>query len=265
MHFLNIASGSSGNSTYVGSGKTHIIVDCGVSRKKLVEGLELIGLGMEDVSAILITHEHIDHIKGLGVVLRKNAIPVYTTAGTIDAILSCDKLGEVDDSLFHAIKPDMEFNIGDLKIEASSIWHDAADPVCYSIFDENGKVVVATDLGDYDEYLINKLSGADCYLVESNHDIRMLEANQRYTWALKQRILGTHGHLSNERSGEFMTELVKRYVPKYIVLGHLSQDNNIPECALINMENYMREAGIDLDKTRIMVAHRTKPTSEVYI
>jgi phosphoribosyl 1,2-cyclic phosphodiesterase len=93
----------------------------------------------------------------------------------------------------------------------------------------------------------------------------MLEANQRYTWSLKQRILGRNGHLSNERSGEFMTELVKRYVPKYIVLGHLSQDNNIPECALINMQNYMREAGIDLEKTKIMVTNRAKPTSEVYI
>ncbi|MCR4716339.1 MAG: MBL fold metallo-hydrolase [Lachnospiraceae bacterium] len=265
MHFLNIASGSSGNATYIGSDDTHILVDCGVSCKKIVEGLDLLHLTIQDIKAILITHEHIDHIKGLGVFLRKHPVPVYSTHGTINGILACDKLGELDGDLFKVIKPDISFQIGDLNIEASSIWHDAADPVCYSVSDENGRAVVATDLGDYDEYLINKLSGADCYLVESNHDVRMLEANQRYSWTLKQRILGRCGHLSNERSGEFMTEIVKKSPPKYIVLGHLSRDNNIPECALINMENYMREAGVDLEKTKIFVASRTKPTAEVSI
>ena len=265
MRIFSIASGSSGNCIYVGNDMTHVLVDVGISGKRVLEGLANLSLTLEDIDAILITHEHIDHIKGLGVLLRKRSIPVYTTKGTIDAILNSTSIGTVDTSVFQEIIPDQKFWINTLHADASSTWHDAADPVCYSFFDESGKISIATDLGDFDDYLIHKLKRSDVMLVESNHDVRMVQANQRYTYALKQRILGKRGHLSNERSGEMMVELLKDHQMKAIILGHLSRDNNIPECALINMENYMAEAGMERDDIIIKVAKRDQCSVDITI
>ena len=256
MRIFSIASGSSGNCIFVGNDTTRLLVDAGVSGKRIMGGLEEIAISLEDIDGILVTHEHVDHIGSLGVLLRKREIPVYATRGTIDGILDYDRLGKVNHNLFIPIGADEKFSIKDISVEASRIWHDANEPVCYSFFDKTGKISIATDLGDFDEYLVDKLTGSDILMVESNHDVRMLEANQRYTYALKRRILSSSGHLSNERSGEFVTELMRRYQSKAIILGHLSKDNNIPECALINMQNYMREAGFDISELCIEVAGR---------
>lgn len=265
MRMFSIASGSSGNCIYVGNEDTHVLVDIGISGKRVIEGLAQINLALHDIDAILITHEHIDHIKGLGVILRKCPIPVYATPKTIDAILQNSCIGKVDKALFGEIVPDHNFSIKTLFVNASSTWHDAADPVCYSFSDSSGKMSVVTDLGDFDDYLIHKLKRSDVMLVESNHDVRMLQANQRYTYALKQRILGKRGHLSNERSGELMVQLTKAYPMKAIVLGHLSNDNNIPECALINMQNYMDSAGINRNDMLIQVAERERYSVDISI
>ena len=120
-------------------------------------------------------------------------------------------------------------------------------------------------MGDFDDYLLNKLTGSDLMLIESNHDVRMLEANQRYSYPLKKRILGPRGHLSNERSAELMVALMQRYSSRFIVLGHLSRDNNIPECAKINMENYLREAGFDRSGVEVLVAKRDTPSVDFSI
>lgn len=229
MRLCSLYSGSSGNSIYVGSDNTHILVDIGMSTKKIIGALHEISLKPEDIDAILITHEHTDHIAGLGVFLRKYGIPVYGTNKTLEAVSHYSNLGKVDFSLFHGIWPEESFQIDDLWVKPISTWHDAADPVCYTLTDGNKKVSIATDLGDYDEHIVDSLSGADAMLIEANHDIRMLEVGP-YPYQLKQRILSKHGHLSNERGGQLVRALLNDHI-KGIYLGHLSKENNYPELA----------------------------------
>lgn len=265
MKLFSIASGSSGNCIFVGNEGTNLLVDAGISCKRIIEGLNQVDRQVSDMDGILITHEHSDHISGLGVLLRKQEMPVYATKDTIDWMLSSGKLGKVNEDLFIAIEPDVKFDVKNITVDPSSVWHDAADPVCYSFMDGSGKLSIATDLGDFDDYLLHKLRGTDAMLVESNHDIAMLQANPRYSYPLKRRILGQRGHLSNERSGELMTILTNDHKMQSIILGHLSKDNNIPECAHINMENYMREAGHDLDELHIEVAKRDVYSVEIVL
>ena len=176
MELLSIASGSSGNCYYVGNEDTHLLVDAGVSGKKIETALNEIDRKPSDLNGILVTHEHIDHVKGLGVMARKHGIPIYTTGGTISEIKKMSSVGTIDDSLFHEIEPDEPFFINDLSIDASAIWHDAADPVCYSISDGKSKFSIATDMGNFDDYVVNKLKNSDIMVIEANHDIRMLQA-----------------------------------------------------------------------------------------
>lgn len=229
MKFMSIASGSSGNCILAGSDNSTILIDAGISKKKIVEALNDVSMDLKDIDGILITHEHIDHTKGLGVISRSCGIPIYATKDTCNQIASMSQLGEFDHSLLKEISPDDEFSIGDLKIEAHSIWHDAVDPVCYTLRNDNKKIAVATDMGDFDDYIINNLKDSDALLIEANHDVRMVEVGP-YPYSLKQRILGKRGHLSNERSGRLLLELLNEHL-KAVFLGHLSNDNNYPELA----------------------------------
>ena len=229
MKLMNIASGSSGNVTFVGTENTSVLIDAGISMKKIEEGMNSIGMSARDLDAIMITHEHSDHIKGLGVLSRKYGIPIYATQGTIKGIGENTSVGRIDNELYNVISTDISFQVGDLTIEPHSIWHDAYEPVCYSITDGKSKASIATDLGDFNDYLVKCLSDSDMLLIEANHDIRMLEAGP-YPYDLKRRILGQKGHLSNEASGRFIRKLLNDHI-KTIILGHLSKDNNIPELA----------------------------------
>ncbi len=229
MYMKTIASGSSGNCTYIGSEKTAILVDAGVSKKRIAEGLSEEGIAMSDISGILITHEHIDHVRALGVIARAYGIRMYATEDTVHEIASMKQLGVFDTSLFTPIAPDRTFSIGDLKVKAHSIWHDAVDPVCYTVSAGDKKISVATDMGDYDDYLVSCLMDSDAMVIESNHDVRMLEAGP-YPYQLKQRILGKRGHLSNEAGGRLIKRLLNSHI-KAIRLGHLSGENNLPELA----------------------------------
>ena len=229
MELLSIASGSSGNCYYVGNEETHLLVDAGVSGKKIETALNEIDRKPSDLDGILVTHEHIDHVKGLGVMARKHGIPIYTTGGTISEIKKMSSVGTIDDSLFHEIEPDEPFIINNLSIDASAIWHDAADPVCYSISDGKSKFSIATDMGNFDDYVVNKLKNSDIMVIEANHDIRMLQAGP-YPYYLKQRILGDRGHLSNELSGQLLCDILHDNL-KHIMLGHLSKENNYARLA----------------------------------
>jgi len=229
MKLLSIASGSSGNSIYVGSNYTNILVDAGISGKRIEEGLRRISMGCSDINAICITHEHSDHIRALGVLSRRYEIPIYATQGTIDAILDDMSLGVIPGSLFHTINANEEFMIGDIRVHPFSIYHDAADPVAYRFSCDGKKIGIATDIGHYDDYIINELTGLNAVLLESNHDIRMLEAGS-YPYYLKRRILGDSGHLSNENCGKLICKIINDDM-KGIFLGHLSKENNYPELA----------------------------------
>lgn len=258
MDLLSIASGSSGNCIFVGSDHTALLVDTGVSLKKIEAGLRSIDRSGKDIDGILITHEHLDHIKGLGVVSRKYGIPMYGTKGTIDGIRETASVGQVDTGLFCEIKPDIDFQIGDITITAHSTWHDANDPVCYSMLCGGKKISIATDMGDYNDYIVDALSESDALLIESNHDIRMLEAGP-YPYQLKRRILGRNGHLSNETCGKLLLRLLNSHI-KNILLGHLSKENNFPELAFETVKGEIKDNPFtdDIRDFHLQVASRTE-------
>lgn len=230
MRFCSIASGSSGNCIYIGSEQAHMLVDIGISGKKMEAGLNSIDLTGRDLDGILITHEHSDHIRGLGVIARKYGIPVYATEGTIDAMVkSGGSLGKLPEGIFREIKEDEPFAVKDLTINPFTIPHDAAQPVGYRVECGESSVGIATDLGNYNEYIVENLQNLDALLLEANHDIRMLQVG-KYPYYLKQRILGEKGHLSNENAGRLLCRLLHDNM-KAIFLGHLSRENNYEELA----------------------------------
>lgn len=229
MRFSSIASGSSGNCIYIGSDTCNILIDDGISAKRTQEGLYGLGIKPEELDAVFVTHEHSDHIQGLGVLSRKYGIPIYATQGTIEGIKSASSLGKIDDALFNVIKADEKTYVKDLCIYPMRISHDANEPVAYRVLSEGKKISVITDLGTYDEYTVDCLKNSDIIMAEANHDIRMLQVGP-YPYYLKQRILSDRGHLSNENSGRLVSSILNDNV-KAIYLGHLSKENNIPELA----------------------------------
>lgn len=265
MKMMSIASGSSGNCTFVGSDKTSLLVDVGISKKRIQEGLRSIAIDFTDINGILITHEHIDHIRAIGVISRAYGIPIYSTEDTCREISRCKSLGEFDIGLLNPIEPDKEFIIGDMTIIPHSIWHDAVDPVCYSLFNEGKKISVATDIGNYDDYLINSLKDSDALLIESNHDIRMLQVGP-YPYELKRRVLSDRGHLSNEASGRLIKSLLNNHL-KAIFLGHLSLENNYPELAYetVKVELGDNPYTKDIRDFNLQVASRDCCSELVYI
>lgn len=271
MRLCSIASGSSGNCIYVGSETTHLLVDVGISGKRTESGLEELGLTGRDIDGILITHEHADHIQGLGVIARKYEIPVYATAGTLGEIkklCATDKgggLGRIDCGLFHEVREDVKFTIKDLTVNPMHISHDAAQPVGYRISYGHKRVAVCTDLGIYNEYTVECLKGMDAMLLESNHDVNMLQVGP-YPYYLKQRILGDRGHLSNENSGRLLCRILHDKL-KTVFLGHLSKENNLPELAYesVRMEINMDESPYKAGDFDIRVARRDTVTPAVEV
>lgn len=265
MRLCSIASGSNGNCIYVGSEATHLLVDVGISGKRTESGLRELGLTGRDIDAILITHEHSDHISGLGVMARKYGIPVYATAGTIRAIKKVNGLGDLDDGLFHEIWEDRKLVLKDLTVNPMHISHDAAQPVGFRISYGDKKVAICTDLGIYNDYTVECLKGMDAILLEANHDVNMLQVGP-YPYYLKQRILSERGHLSNENSGRLLSRILHDGL-QTVLLGHLSKENNLPELAYesvrleINMGDNPYKAG-DFD---IRVAKRSELSPVVRI
>lgn len=260
MKMCSIASGSSGNCIYIGTEATHLLVDVGISCKRTIEGLNQLGLAGTDIDGILVTHEHADHINGLGVICRKFGMPVYATEGTIAAIKNVRSLGAIDDSLFHVVRADEKFILKDITVNPMKISHDAAQPVAYRFQYGNRRMAVATDLGTYNEYTVESLRGIDVLLLEANHDVNMLQVGP-YPYALKQRILGSKGHLSNELSGRLLSRLLHDHL-KTVFLGHLSKENNMAELAYetVRMEISMADNPYKPDDFPIFVANRSEPS-----
>lgn len=265
MRLCSIASGSSGNCIYVGSEATHLLVDVGISGKKAESGLNSLGITGNDLDGILITHEHADHISGLGILARKYQVPIYATGGTIRAILKSGSLGKVDDSLFHEVREDEKFILKDLTVNPMRISHDAAQPVAYRIAYGSSRVGICTDLGVYNDYTVESLRGMDALFIEANHDVNMLQVGP-YPYYLKQRILGDRGHLSNENSGKLLSRLLHDKL-QTIILGHLSKENNLPELAYetVRMEISMGDNPYKAEDFRLMVAKRSEVSPVVNI
>lgn len=265
MRLCSIASGSSGNCIYVGSEATHLLVDIGISGKRAEGGLHELELTGRDIDGILITHEHADHIQGLGVIARKYGMPIYATRGTIAAIQACSSLGNIDSSLFREVQEDKRFTIKDLTINPMRISHDAAQPVGYRIGYGNRRVAICTDLGTYNDYTVECLKGMDALLLEANHDVNMLQVGP-YPYYLKQRILGDRGHLSNENSGRLLCRILHDNL-KTVLLGHLSKENNLPELAFesVRMEIAMGDNEYKAGDFDIRVARRSEVTTAVAV
>ena len=265
MRLCSIASGSSGNCIYVGTDATHILVDVGISGKNAEPGLHTRGLTCRDIDGIFITHEHIDHISGLGVLARKYGIPIFATKGTIAAIKQTKSVGTIDEDLFQTISAEEKLTVKDMTLNPMQISHDAAEPVAYRISHGKKKLAIITDLGTYNDYTVECLKGMDALFLEANHDVNMLQVGP-YPYYLKQRILGNRGHLSNELSGRLLSELLHDKM-QAVVLGHLSKENNLPELAYetVRLEITMAENEYKATDFPISVANRSEVSSLIHI
>ena len=256
--FCNLYSGSSGNSSFVESDNTKILIDCGTSCKKISEALATFNVNISDLDGILVTHEHLDHIKGLSVISKKYHIPVYINEETFN------NLG-IDTSIIDKkyFVNNENFSIKDLLIHPFSIPHDAANPCGFSISNGNNKISIATDIGHMNNSIIDNLVGSSFILLESNYETELLKYSH-YPYSLKKRILGPNGHLSNEDAGKTISVLAKNGVSN-ISLGHLSKENNFPELAYKTVLENIINNKIDSNNLSISVAHRDRPDDMIEI
>ena len=225
--YCSLYSGSSGNSFFVQSNNTNLIIDAGVSLKKITTALEEININGKDIDAILVTHDHIDHTKSLATLSNKFNIPVYASEKTWKAIADiADKIPENNKKFFTISET---FSIGDIEILPFHTPHDAADPCGFNLYNSNKKISIATDIGYVSEELLNHLKNSSCILLESNYDPEVLKCST-YPYMLKQRILSNNGHLSNICAGKALSALYNHGL-KNALLVHLSKENNVPELA----------------------------------
>jgi phosphoribosyl 1,2-cyclic phosphodiesterase len=263
MKLCSIASGSSGNCIYVGSQNTNLLVDAGISAKRIENGLNGIDIMPDTIQGILITHEHSDHVSGLGILARRYHIPIYATYETACAIDRIKSLGDIPSELYRYVTPNEIFMINDICVNPFSTSHDAAKPVCYTMQSEGHKVGVATDLGKYDDYIVSVLEGSELLFVEANHDVNMLMVG-KYPYYLKQRILGDRGHLSNDTSADLISRLIHPRL-QHIFLAHLSKENNYEELAYETVCCELSNRGISFSAKEVSVAHREQPSRMVMI
>ncbi len=243
--FSSLASGSSGNCQLIKSTKTTLLLDCGVTGKYVTQALHHFDLLTEDVDGIVITHEHSDHIAGLGVLHRKSKLPIYVNAATWQVV--APKIGKVDDSKVHIIDNKETFQIGDIAVTPYSVSHDAVDPVCYSFANKDAKIVVATDLGQMNGRVLAALKEANLVMIEANHNVEMVMSG-RYPYPLKRRVVGEQGHLSNENCALAAIEAIQQGAVSTVLLAHLSRENNTPELAYETVKSFMAEQNIIVGK-----------------
>ncbi len=242
IRFQSIVSGSSGNCTLICSNKTKILIDCGISGKKITAYLNDMGINPCEIDRILVTHEHIDHTNGVGILSRKFDIPIIASEGTW-AGMEIGKIPDENRIVFSKIQP---VEIGDIKITPFEIPHDAMQPTGYVMEAENKKFALATDIGHITDSVVKNLTGCDAVLLESNYDEHMLQTGP-YPIHLKKRISGERGHLANKDAGTLATYLAKNGT-KQIMLGHLSNENNSPEIAFSEVARELEFADMVLGK-----------------
>ena len=241
MFFCSLASGSSGNCQFIASERTKLLVDAGMSGRYIKNSLNNIDVDINQINGILLTHEHSDHISGVGVLMRRHKIPLYVTVKTWEALKN--KVGEIDMNLLHLYDRIDNIEIGDIFVQSARISHDAVDPLCYALMHGNKKIAIATDLGTISDEVVEKFKGSDLLMIESNHDIEMLKVGPSPMY-LKRRILRKYCHLSNEDAGYIAREIIGFSKVKHILLAHLSKENNFPELAFETVRGILEEAGI---------------------
>lgn len=259
--FCSLFSGSTGNSLLIETDNSKILIDAGESAKKIVSALSLLNVDITDINAILVTHEHSDHVKSLGTLSKKYNIPVYATQNTWNAMPEQkEKILQENQNTFIVNK---DFEVNDLSFTPFHIPHDAADPCGFNISHKNNKISIATDLGHITPEIMNNLEKSSFILLESNYDPNILKYS-KYPFYLKQRIAGPEGHLSNNTSGEIISNLMKTGLNS-VMLGHLSKENNFPELAYKTVVEKIIDNHHDESDIRINVAKRDGPSSIINI
>ena len=239
LEFSVLASGSTGNAIYVGTEKHKLLVDAGLSGKKLEELFAKAHLDPKDLDGLLVTHEHSDHIKGLGIFARRYKLPIYANAKTWDAMSGL--IGEIPvEQKFH-FDMDTVKTFDDLDVESFGVSHDAAEPMFYTFHHEGKKLSIATDLGYVSDRIKGTIRNSDMLVFESNHDINMLMMG-RYPWNVKRRILGDMGHVSNEDAAAALSDIIGDQT-KRIYLAHLSKDNNMKDLARLSVQQTLEQNG----------------------
>lgn len=252
LHIL--ASGSSGNAVFLEVGDRRFLIDAGISARRIEQGLKAVGIHPTDIDAVLVTHEHTDHVNGLPVFTRRFKVPVYARRRTWDAF---QPLHHVEEDY----RRELEFvlDMGSVKVEPFSIPHDAAEPVGFRFTCGDFRCVVATDIGCVTERMEMVLSHTDLLVFESNHDVAMLQEGP-YPYFLKQRILGNKGHLSNMDTGRTLAR-IGRKSGMHVFLAHLSQQNNRPDVAMETVSRVLTDQGCHLDEDLFL--HVTYPDKTV--
>ena len=239
-----LASSSSGNCTFISTSRAKILLDAGISLSQVIKRLNSIGESLDHLDAVVISHEHIDHVNGLAAILSKKAIPVYITRETYEAIAPCPPCHRLE-----FIESGQPFSINGLSICGFSIPHDAANPLGFCLEAEGIRIGHVTDLGYLTELVIQRIKGCDVVVLESNHDLEMLKVGP-YPWPLKQRIMSSQGHLSNEVVGQFLNEEFDGKA-QHIVLAHLSESNNHPDIARMVAAQSLEPRGFDLGNLHV--------------
>ena len=262
--FCSFASGSSGNCYYVGKQDEGVLVDVGISAQQILTGLRKNDLSPQCIKAILITHDHIDHVKGLEVLTKQYPIPIFAHADCFQGIKEGKATKKVDAALLNEIEPMQGFTICDIDILAFPVMHDGRGAVGYHFGFEGHTLTIATDIGMLDKVVKEQIRRADNIVIESNYDVEMLEKGS-YPYLLKQRIAGPFGHLSNLESARFVAEIYHAGI-KNIMLCHLSENNNTPERAMHSLYEQFRLKRVHLDaSTSIFPLPRHKDTGFVYL
>jgi phosphoribosyl 1,2-cyclic phosphodiesterase len=250
-----LGSGSSGNCAVVRTERTTLLLDAGLSARRIAQRLEMVGLCVSDLDAILLTHEHQDHTCGLEMLCRKHEVPLFATALTHETLMQ---------SAFTKARPKWKlmqtgaaFEFHDVRIECFPVPHDAVDPVGFVIEDEESRLGVLSDVGFITNLIRDRLSGSHSLFIEAIYDTHLLEADTRRPWSIKQRISGRHGHLSNDQTAE-LVECLAHPGLHHIVLGHLSDDCNDPATALQRISAVLVAAGVG--DARVHCAGRHQPT-----
>lgn len=253
-------SSSSGNLFHISSDKTNILLDAGVSYKAINEGLKSIEKNISDISAVLITHEHIDHIRGLSLLCRKNDIPIYACGKTADHLENMLKEKNIPSNIIRT-SYDINFKIKDLEITPFEVSHDAICPCGYSIINDTDKLSFATDLGYVSDQVFEYLSNSNYTVLEANYDKTMLEFG-KYPYPLKHRIKSNIGHLSNDDAIDTVIKLSKKG-QKNFLFAHLSENNNNRDVLASSLESLFIENDLSLNDVNINIASKAL-SCEVY-
>lgn len=259
---FNIRSGSKGNCSYIASENGALLVDIGISRKCLFDSLYNANVCTSNIKGILITHEHSDHVSGLKAASSKLNVPIYATQATLDTLLNKNII--TTENKLVAIKPSESFFIAGMEVLPFSIPHDAVDPVAYKFFKNGKSVSICTDLGFVSKSIYNMLEGSNVILLESNHDLNMLQNTDKYPSYLKKRILGNHGHISNIACSETILKLCKAGT-KHFILGHLSQNTNTYQLAFDTSNSCLTSHGATINEDFSLSCARHDACSKAYI